>query len=656
MQVRSPVWGDVPRDLLASHGQRNTWGADYSYATAYGLDGKSHPGVDIAMPAGTPLRAIRAGRVATIRQESYGTREVVIEDARGERQLYTHTSAQSVKVGDTVTVGQVIAHSGDPGSGAHLHFEHRVKDSGTSSGWRIVDPLPLLTGSTTTPTYTEHAPVLGETLGTPDAWIAWAEAAGVKRVTDFAAYARELYRLCRIAGMAGPQAHKLLCQWHLETGGGTSRWWAERLNPAGLGITGDPEQNETSKFFVDGVDAARAHFHHLYQYATWPLPEWVEVYRASNPRADAVPVGVRGTKQTLADFGSVDPQVVTWARDADYGAKWAARLNALAPVFAGGAEPEQPEQPEPDRGGNGMKKHDWSSIGFREPVWLPSDIEVLIRIIPSSTPGWTSGQKLTGQTKTTWHDTGNPNSSALSEYRWAADGGRAGINSPGSYNGIFDAYRIIITQRFDELVGHAGVPTGNRQAWAFEQAFGPAGGGFDAGLRVGAALHGGIIAAKGWQVDTSLVQHRYWSGKWCPGQILNRGIWSQVVKMTSDAAAKARAAASGNQPAPYPAPVPIPELEAYKGKPQGAIPYRVDGDGWTAFAVFDRVKATKATPRYRYSSGGTDRTGPDIPAGLEFDVDWLLISETFPDTYLSPWNTRVRAADTVRVADVKADE
>lgn len=292
--------------------------------------------------------------------------------------------------------------------------------------------------------------------------------------------------------------------------------------------------------------------------------------------------------------------------------------------------------------------------GFpRNPVYLPDDIPVEIKIIPSSVAGWTSGTRFTGQQQTTWHDTGNTRSNANGEWSWAAGGGRADINSPGSYNGIFDPTKIIICQRFDEIVGHASTAAGNR-SWAFEQAFGN---GFDGGLRIGAALHGGIIAAMGWSTDTALVQHRYWSGKWCPGQILNRGIWSQVVKMTSDAALAATRAANGGTAPPdapvYAAPVPIPELEAYKGQPDTEIPYRVDGDGWAAIYIGDRVRATRATRRRRYSAGAED-IGALIKPGEEFDVDWLLISPDFPDTYYSPWGTRIRAEDTERVSDVKA--
>ena len=112
--------------------------------------------------------------------------------------------------------------------------------------------------------------------------------------------------------------------------------------------------------------------------------------------------------------------------------------------------------------------------------------------------------------------------------------------SPLRVDGLELRNRIVIAQRFDELVGHAGVPSGNRTSWAFEQAYGP---GFD--VTVGVALFGGIIAAMGWTVEEALRKHQDWSRKWCPAQILNRGIWPRVQQMVAEAAAKARAAAGG---------------------------------------------------------------------------------------------------------------
>jgi hypothetical protein len=104
----------------------------------------------------------------------------------------------------------------------------------------------------------------------------------------------------------------------------------------------------------------------------------------------------------------------------------------------------------------------------------------------------------------------------------------------------------------------------------------------------------------------------------------------------------------------YPAPVPIPQLEAYRGKADNAIPYRVVlPDGTVCIYVADRVGAFRDTRRRRFSDG-TEDVGPPIRKGEEFDVDWLLIHPDRPDMYLSPWHTRILVEDTGRISDVKA--
>lgn len=168
--------------------------------------------------------------------------------------------------------------------------------------------------------------------------------------------------------------------------------------------------------------------------------------------------------------------------------------------------------------------------GLANPVYLPDWIPVEIKIIPSSVAGWTSGHKLptTNFVSTTWHDTGNKTSNANGEYNWAAGGGRAQIKLPGSYNGIFDGTKVIITQRFDELVGHAANATGNATSYAFEQAGWGPNFRFDQSLEVGMWLHAGVLHAIGKTAKASMYQHHFWSGKDCPGEIRRRGIWGSV--------------------------------------------------------------------------------------------------------------------------------
>ena len=101
-----------------------------------------HPsGIDIAVDSGTPIRAVRDGRVVSASGDpccSYGL-FVVVEHSDGWTSLYGHLSLIAVEEGEEVRQSQLIGLSGQSGytSGAHLHFE--LRESGTP-----VDPLRYL--------------------------------------------------------------------------------------------------------------------------------------------------------------------------------------------------------------------------------------------------------------------------------------------------------------------------------------------------------------------------------------------------------------------------------------------------------------------------------------------------------------------------------
>jgi hypothetical protein len=291
-----------------------------------------------------------------------------------------------------------------------------------------------------------------------------------------------------------------------------------------------------------------------------------------------------------------------------------------------------------------MKAYSWP--GLKNPVYLPDWIVVEVKIIPKMTR-WTSGIPSSQHISTTWHDSGNPDTGAGGEYNWARNNRPGGVAA--SYNGVYDGRKLIITQRFDELVGHAANHVGNMTSYAFEQAFGAVGGGYEASLKVGAAIHGGIIASRGWATATGLKQHNFWSGKDCPGQIRNKGNWTRVVAMV-EAARIAAVNAAGARPEPagpiYAKPIHIKELE-YSTFP----PALVNHDGGDFVYVRDMVEAVKATPRLQQAYDGAERTGPDIKAGERFPVDWLFKSDDGQWYYMSPWATRIRLADTKRVSD-----
>jgi len=88
---------------------------------------RSHHGVDIAAPRGTPIGAATSGTVVFAgRRGGYGN-TVIIEQPDGKQTLYAHAEQLLVKVGDQVSTGQTIATVGSTGrsTGPHLHFEVR---------------------------------------------------------------------------------------------------------------------------------------------------------------------------------------------------------------------------------------------------------------------------------------------------------------------------------------------------------------------------------------------------------------------------------------------------------------------------------------------------------------------------------------------------
>ena len=93
-------------------------------------------GIDIAAPAGTPVKAAAAGTVAAITQDTAQTPIIVIRHEGGLLTVYAGVAGTTVKKGDTVTKGQTIANvrSGNP---SFLHFEVR-------RGAASTDPMPFL--------------------------------------------------------------------------------------------------------------------------------------------------------------------------------------------------------------------------------------------------------------------------------------------------------------------------------------------------------------------------------------------------------------------------------------------------------------------------------------------------------------------------------
>lgn len=95
---------------------------------------RCHPGIDIGVPSGTPIRAAGSGVVAIAGPVSGYGNFTCINHGGGLSTCYGHQSSIHVHVGQHVSQGQVIGLSGCTGLcfGPHLHFEVRVNGSVTN--------------------------------------------------------------------------------------------------------------------------------------------------------------------------------------------------------------------------------------------------------------------------------------------------------------------------------------------------------------------------------------------------------------------------------------------------------------------------------------------------------------------------------------------
>jgi len=118
------------------------WPVDGPVVSAFGPRwGRMHEGIDIAVPAGTPIRAADAGSVVLVQSEGesggYGNFSC-LDHGGGLQTCYAHQSSFAVTSG-SVSQGDVIGYVGCTGHcyGDHLHFEVRISGAPT-------DPLGYL--------------------------------------------------------------------------------------------------------------------------------------------------------------------------------------------------------------------------------------------------------------------------------------------------------------------------------------------------------------------------------------------------------------------------------------------------------------------------------------------------------------------------------
>lgn len=145
---------------------RKTQGFGQNKLNYGGMGLHGHPGIDWAIPSGTPVRSSHSGTVffsGGDPRTGYG-KHVKVRSRSGKRGMetvYAHLSRTVVSEGQVVRRGQLLGYSGDTGfsSRPHLHFGVRflwycdkegqtrrpcevLNGSNGYLGW--VDPLPYL--------------------------------------------------------------------------------------------------------------------------------------------------------------------------------------------------------------------------------------------------------------------------------------------------------------------------------------------------------------------------------------------------------------------------------------------------------------------------------------------------------------------------------
>jgi murein DD-endopeptidase MepM/ murein hydrolase activator NlpD len=139
-ELAVPVAGVTREDVHTS------WGAPRS-------GHRKHEGVDIFARRGTPVVAAAPGEVVRIGQNRLGGNVVWVAGGGARLYYYAHLDRfrSDLRVGQQVHAGETLGHVGTTGNARgtppHLHFGVYP----ASTGFRAVDPVPLLRRKKSTP-------------------------------------------------------------------------------------------------------------------------------------------------------------------------------------------------------------------------------------------------------------------------------------------------------------------------------------------------------------------------------------------------------------------------------------------------------------------------------------------------------------------------
>jgi hypothetical protein len=280
---------------------------------------------------------------------------------------------------------------------------------------------------------------------------------------------------------------------------------------------------------------------------------------------------------------------------------------------------------------------------------VPSLVPIVQAILPANMPRVRPGNIIKARA---WcqHENGNPKHKAANERKYFHDGAEG---RQASYHFVGDDTIVYQLLPLNENGWHAGDNLGPGNMASIAGSIAQGAKDMAKARKVMEHLAAGVMLALGIPADATRQHYDFAPNrKDCPQWIRRDGYWPTFQANVKRNITAIVVGEGKPEPVKYATPVQIAALDIAGGTPPAKM---ILDDGSLAIYVGDRVRAKKATPRLQRSSASALRIGPDIKAGEEFDVDWLI--QTAPGEpwfYYTPWDTRVIADDCERISDAKA--
>ena len=131
--------GNLPAGPIRGGASGFIWPVNGPVTSGFGPRwGRMHEGIDIAVPSGTPIRAVKSGDIVLAAPTSGYGNYTCISHGGGLSSCYAHQSSFA-RTSGSISQGEILGYVGCTGScfGDHLHFEIRINGS-------AVDPLGYL--------------------------------------------------------------------------------------------------------------------------------------------------------------------------------------------------------------------------------------------------------------------------------------------------------------------------------------------------------------------------------------------------------------------------------------------------------------------------------------------------------------------------------